>query len=337
MQLDGTAKAAVFLLSLDEERAVKVIAHMEEQELQRLRDAVEKLGPIGSDLLESVYLDFAGAFKTGLTTMRGGPAYLHSLVSKARGEEEALRLLAPQSTLALPGGPDGQPGRAPFAALASADADAVALALLAEHPQVMAAVLAHLPPVIAGAVMEKMSPSQQCDTLRRVATLTRVPKAAFADAEAALGALDLAPGEMGDVDGVGSAAAILNELPTEDATQLLERLAETHPNEAAQLRKAMFTFEDLIDADKRGLQEMMRQVQSDTLMIALKTASEALKQKILGCMSTRAAAMLLEELAMMPPVRVADVEQAQFQIVELAMRLVQEGKLTIAGRGENMV
>lgn len=334
MRMSGSAKAAIFLLSLEEDKAVKIIEQLDHKELKQLRKAVEELNPISADTIEKVYTDFSEAFKKGVTPVRGGGDYLRDLVRKARGDDEALRLFASStdSPRILP------VGQKPLAALANIDPDVLRVAISEEHPQVAAAVLAHIDANIAAVVLENLPLSQQADILRRVATLRSILPTAFADAEYGLGGLEI--GETvkgGEIDGLSTAANILNEMIGSHVTDVLERIAEDHPDDAVRLQRAMFSFEHLIEADSRGLQQVLREVQSDTLLIALKTASEPLKQKILSCMSSRASTMLLEELEVMPPVRLSEVEAAQHQIIEIAMRLMGEGKLSIKGRGEELL
>jgi flagellar motor switch protein FliG len=331
MQLAGRTKATILLLSLPQGEAVNIVNHLSEEELRALRTTAEELGPVTTPMLREVYEDFATAFKAGLTTLQGSSVYLQDLVRKAHGEEEAVRLFAAPVAL-----PPSEPQR-PLGALEGADAGVLAAALSAEHPQVAAAVVAHLESVLAAAVVGKLSPAQQCDVLRRVSKLTNVPAAAFTDAARALGDVDLGEQPRGDVDGLAAAAQIIKSLPVATADELLDRLSEEHPDEAGRVRRAMFTFNDLIETDQRSLQALMREVQSDTLLVALKTASEELRGKFFACMSARAAEMLREELDLMPPVRLAEVEQAQEQIVEIATRLGGEGKMSVGSRGEEMV
>jgi flagellar motor switch protein FliG len=334
MQLSGKAKAAVFLLSLPEAKALKVIAELDERELRDLKGAVEGMNPIPQSALAEVYSEFSEDFKRGLTSVQGGSGYLKSLVTKARGEQEAQRIFTER---ALPAPTSGDPVR-PFATLADADPEVLRVALAEEHPQVAAAVLGHLTPALAAQIIQKLPSAQQTDVVLRLALLSAIPPEALADAELGLGGLGFtAAVAAGEVNGLESAASILNELPGNTANELIERIAENHPDQASQLQRAMFSFEHLLEADTRGLQQLLREVQSDTLLVALKTASQPLKDKLLSCMSSRAAAMLQEELELMPPVRLVDVENAQQQIISTAMRLLNEGKLSIKGRGEELL
>lgn len=333
MQLSGKAKAAVFLLSLPEAKALKVIAELDERELRDLKGAVENMNPIPQSALAEVYSEFSEDFKRGLTSVQGGSGYLKSLVTKARGEQEAQRIFTER---ALPA-PSGDAAR-PFATLADADPEVLRVALAEEHPQVAAAVLGHLTPTLAAQIIQKLPSAQQTDVVLRLALLSAIPPEALADAELGLGGLGFSAAvAAGEVNGLESAASILNELPGNTANELIERIAENHPDQASQLQRAMFSFEHLLEADTRGLQQLLREVQSDTLLVALKTASQPLKDKLLSCMSSRAAAMLQEELELMPPVRLVDVENAQQQIISTAMRLLNEGKLSIKGRGEELL
>jgi len=334
VKLQGKSKAAVFLLSLEEERALKIIEQLDETELRQIREAVENLKPISASVLDDVYDEFTEQFKQSVGSTQGGTAYLRTLVVKARGEHEAVRIFAANAPALLPAGQSGKP----FAQLAGADPEVLRVAISEEHPQVAAAVLGHLEPTLAANILQGFSQPQQTDILLRLALLKSIPPEALADAEYGLGGLGLtAMAKEGDVDGMSSAATILNELPGTMATELLEHIAEQHPDEAQRLQRAMFSFEHLLEADSRGLQQLLREVQSDTLLVALKTASSQLKDKLLSCMSSRAASMLLEELEMMPPVRLADVENAQQQIISTALRLITEGKLSIKGRGEELL
>jgi flagellar motor switch protein FliG len=157
------------------------------------------------------------------------------------------------------------------------------------------------------------------------------------DVERAVSEMGLDFVDLGDVDGVETAAGILNAMIGDSATDVLDLMGEESPDEADTIRRAMFTFDNLVDADIRGLQQMLREVQSDTLLIALKNASEELRERIFGCMSQRAALMLRDELELMAPMRLAEIQEAQQQLVDLAMRLMADGKLTVAGRGEEMI
>ncbi|MCA9669739.1 MAG: hypothetical protein KC503_29295 [Myxococcales bacterium] len=331
--LDGATRATILLLSLEEESALRLIEHLDENELRLVRQTVGELNRVDAELIAHVHHQFVHAYRAGLASMASGDTYLRELVARAHGEEAEL---ATRGDGSQPEEQDHEPA-SPLASLEGSDPEMLALVLASEHPQVVAAVLAHVDPATAAVVLQRQSDERQVDLMRRVTKLRAVPSSALADIEAVVGSLGLGATEGGTIDGVASVAAILNQLGDEDATQLLERLAEFEPEQAVELKRAMFTFESLIDADTKGLQALLREVASESLMVALKTASEELKGKLLACMSSRAAAMMLEELDVMPPVPLTRVEQAQQEIAEQAMQLISDGRLVVAGRGEEMV
>jgi flagellar motor switch protein FliG len=333
--MDGPAKAAMFLLSLPEERSVQILKHLDPQDLQQLREAIDTLGPIASETLDDVYSEFAVAFKRGLTSPRGGDAYLKSLVSQAHGEEQAGEIFANQA--ALPAAPEEDVEPPKVGEYAGIDPQLLQVAVAEEHPQVAAVVLAHLEPALAASVLEQLPEMQRSDLVRRIACLGAVTGAAFKDARQVLGGLSLKERQGGELDGNDAAATILNQMDPMAAESVLETIGQTSPESVDELRGAMFTFENLTAADTRGLQALLREVPSDTLLSALKLASEELKDKIFTCMSSRAADILREELEVMPPMRVSAVEAAQKQVVDVAMRLLGEGKISIEGRGEGLV
>lgn len=328
--LTGDAKAAVFLLSLDESRAINIIEHFDEEELLSLRRAVDSLESVDADVLEEVYAEFADGYKNGLAPAGAGAVYLEGLVERAMGKEEAVRLFGPP-----PAPPPPEPN--PLEGLSTADPTMLGMALAKEHPQMVAAILSYLDPMVASAILLERNVEGQADLVRRIAALRGIPRTALLDVERAVTEMGLDFVDLGEVDGVETAAGILNAMIGDSATDVLDLLGEESPDEAATIRRAMFTFDNLVDADIRGLQQMLREVQSDTLLIALKNAAEELRERIFGCMSQRAALMLRDELELMAPMRLAEIQEAQQQLVDLAMRLMADGKLTVAGRGEELI
>lgn len=332
MQLGGPAKAAMFLLSLPEEHSVKILSHLDELELKQLREAISELGTIDSGTIDSVYGEFAEAFKSGVTSSRGGGEYLRSLVSRAFGEEKAGEVFSDLPQLPPPSNEPQKPGE-----FDKVDPTLLRVTLTEEHPQVAAVILAHVEPSLAAGVLEDMPEVTRSDLLRRIANLSSISGAAFDDARRVLNGLELKETSEGSIEGVDSAATILNAMDQATAESVLEHLNEEDPDNVDALKNAMFTFENLLAADTRGLQALLREVPSDTLLAGLKLASDELKEKIFSCMSSRAADILRDELEVMPPMRVSAVEAAQQQVVEIAMRLIAEGKIAIEGRGEGLV
>ena len=323
--LDGPERAAMIVLGLDEDVAADVLRHLPEDDLRRLAAAVARLEPVPLDLLEPAFEEFDRALRSPVLP-RGGADYLRRLATTAIGEDRVRRLLAPVTAAALQ----------PIDAVRAAHAVTLAQLLEDEHPQVAAVVLSQLGREQTARVLLALPAELQADLLVRLASLEEVPERAIAEAAeavcrglAAAGSVDT--GGRTRCDGVGHVAAILNELTAEDSQRLLAVLEEKAAPLVPKVRQAMFTFEDLGRMGARHFQVLMREVESESLLVALKTASEELRGRFLSAVSSRAAATLREDLAALPPMRLSDVEQAQRGIVETAMRLAQEGRIALPG------
>ena len=208
-----------------------------------------------------------------------------------------------------------------------------------EHPQVIAAVLSQLDPSRSAHIFEALPPETQMAVLQRLGTLTEVPAGVLETVASALSS-ELPPPEAEaaiSVDGVARAAGLIRKLGKETAAELLMRLTSENGDLAAQVRQSMFTFEDLKGIDKRALRTLLKEVQTDRLVLALKTASEPLKQHVLASMSSRAAELVRDDLEAVGTVRLADVEAAQREIVELALMLESNGTITLWSESDDMV
>jgi flagellar motor switch protein FliG len=322
--LNGSVKAAIWLLSTDEKSAIDAMALLSSDEVVRLREAVDGMEKVGPEVLASIHSEFGKLMNERPLRVRGSMQYLHQIANQALGEARAAQLLLPRD--ALP----------PSAVLMEADVEILAGLLGEEYPQVIAAVLATLKPQKACQVLLKFPDSLRREVVGRVARLHKVPHASLARAQQVLSnGLPMAAGEDYDIDGVRIAATLLNQLETEQAEEILINLGtETL---TTQVRQAMFTFEDLGRLDRRGLQTLLKEVSSDTLLMSLKAASDGVKTKIFEGLSKRAGEMMREDLQMMGPTKLADVEKAQTDIVTVALRLRTEGKLTVVGMGGDFV
>lgn len=322
-RLSGPERAALVVLGLDEGLACEVMRLLGEESLRKLLHCVDTMAEVPVEELDPAFEAFERELRAPIP--RGVGAYVRKLTAAAIGTERAQRLMAP--TAVSP--------RA-LEALKSARSATLAALLEEEHPQVAAVLVSQLPREQAAKVVLDMSPARQADLIGRLAGLEEIPAAAVETASEALAkALSgaIPAGERGAFDGVVFAAGLLNELKPDDSERLLGTLADAQAALAAKVREKMFTFEDLGRVTARGLQALMREVASETLLVALKTASEGLREQFLGAISSRAATQMREDLALMPPTRLSDVEKAQKEIVEGAMRLAQEGRLELPSRG----
>jgi flagellar motor switch protein FliG len=327
--LSGPQKAAIALLSLDEDVAASVLAKMSEPDVRRLVEVVEQIDDVTGDVITRVLEDLERGITNPLAMVRsGGTRYVRRLANRAFGNDKAQKLfgIAP-------------PPSEPLQLLRTARVNALADLLVEENPQIAAVVLTQLPPGVAAKIFAAMPQSAAADLAARISNLEEVPDHAVAEAsESLVRALEAAGGlassdARSEFDGLAFSAAIVNEMSSEAGDDLLGKIAERDEDSAARIREAMFTFEDLLRITKRELVNLLRSVQTEVLVVALQTASPDLRDHLLASLSQRAAATLRDDLAAATPKRISDVEAAQKEIVEAALKLAGEGKLTMPERG----
>jgi flagellar motor switch protein FliG len=314
----------LWLLSVDEEVAVRILGELEESEVQRLHEAAKSLKQVSAEQIAMVHREYFELTRPGVLRLRGTTGYLGRLVEQAMGSEKAAALFGP-STPETPEEPSG---------LEHADVGLLASVLSREHPQIIAAVVAHIDPERAAMVVQQLDEELRREVIGRVATIGPVPPDALERVEKVLAAgLPTTETDAVDVDGVRTAAVLLNRLVPDEAEDLLNALEGHDAEAAASVRRAMFRFDDLVELDTRGFQTLLKEVQSDQLLLALKTAPEELRKKVFASLSKRAAEMLRDDLEVMGPARLSDVELAQQAVVDVALQLRAEGTLNIAGQG----
>jgi flagellar motor switch protein FliG len=328
-QPSGPQKAAIALLSLDEEVAALVLAKMAEQDVRRLVDAVEDLDEVAPHVIDSVLVDLERGLTDPLSMVRsGGSKYVRKLADRAFGFERAQKLfgVAP-------------PPSEPLQLLRTARVGSLAQLLAEEHPQIAAVVLTQLAPGVASKVLAEMTDAMAADLTARISNLDEIPEHAVAEAsESLVRALESMGGLAGsdsraEFDGLAFSAAIVNEMSSDEGDELLGKIAEADEAVATRIREALFTFDDLDRIATREMGNLLRTVQTEVLVTALQTASPELRDHFLTSLSQRASATLRDDLAAAPPKRLSDVEAAQREVVESAMKLAAEGKLTMPARG----
>jgi flagellar motor switch protein FliG len=256
----------------------------------------------------------------------GGVDYARELLAKALGPERAMALLERVVTMHPP---------APFEFLRKSDPRQMAMFLQNEHPQTIALILSHLPPVQAAAVLTNLGEDLQAEVARRIAKMDRTPPEIINRVEEIMRRRlsSLITQDTRSVGGTSHLVAILSTVDRSTEKHILERLTETDPELAEEVRKLMFTFDDLILLDDRSLQRVLREVDMRDLAMALKAARDDLKERIFSNMSARAAELLREEISYLGPVRIRAVEEAQQRIVSIVRRLEEAEEIVIA-RGE---
>lgn len=324
--LNHAQKAAMVILALDEELAAEVLRGLGTDELRQIAAAVKEIDPLPVDMVNPVLQ----AFEEGLNSPLppgGGHEYLRRLTEVAVGADQASLVFSPRPTADA------------IDTIRSAADQTLAELLEEEHPQLAAVVLTQLSRDQAARVLLAMSEDRQLALLQRIADIEEIPGDALRAASEALASVlsearSLGGASTEDFDGIDFAAGLMNELPKDENERLLEDLEDRIPALAPRIREAMFTFEDLCGIDPRSMQALMREVPTDQLLVALKTASPSLRENFFGAVSQRAAASMREDLEIMPPKRVSEVEEAQRAIVELAMRLAADGQIELGGNEE---
>ncbi len=323
--IDGAEKALLLLVSIDESVATRVLSHLEADEVLALRKASEQLLEIDPKVLLVVHREFVGRMRQGMpASLKGSGAYLRRLAGKALGEGKVAELWEERREV-----------KGPFARLADMEPAAIMSLLERERPQTLAVVFSMLEPARASELLRRFSLDVQAEVVARMAKLDSLPRDVVAEIERQFADEVEALGDPSrtEIPGLESAVAILKRFDEEEASALFGELQGRDEKLAETLQNQMFTFEDLLRVDARGIQQLLKEIQTDQLVLALKGASDEMREKIFGNLSSRAGAAIREELEYLGPVRVADVEAAQRAIVEIALRLEKEGRIQIAREG----
>ncbi|MGC3965355.1 MAG: flagellar motor switch protein FliG [Rhodocyclaceae bacterium] len=322
---EGVENAALLLLTLGPDHAAEVLKHMSPREVQKLGAAMAKLPPnprerVGK-LVEKMQLYAAHG-----SHIQPDEETIRIMLTKALGDERAANLIS----RVLQGS-----DTAGIESLKWMDAATAADLIKNEHPQIIATILVHLEFDHAGEIMRQFPERLRNDVLLRIATLDGVQPSALRELNEALtrvlsGSAQIKKAAMG---GTRHAAEILNFVGSAAETAMLDKLREYDPELAQKILDEMFVFENILDIDDRGVQVILREVQSDQLVIALKGAAPEVREKIFRNMSSRAADMLREDLESRGPVRLSEVETAQKDILKVARRLAEEGQVMLGGKG----
>ena len=324
----GVEDAAILLMSLGEEQAAEVFKHLTPKEVQLLGETIARTRMVARERYEQAVRRFSELAHQEEMIVPDNDAYVKSVLRKALGEEKAELLLD-----RITQGSDVSG----IESLKWMDAKAVTELLRNEHPQIVAAVLVHLEPDQTAAVLKLLPERQRNEIVIRVATLDGIQPTALKDLNDVLGRV-LSGSERArrsSLGGVKTTAEVLNIIGGAIETSILDYLRETDPDLAQKIMDNMFTFDDLLKIDDRGIQVLLREVQSESLVIALKGASPELREKFFRNMSTRAAETLREDLESRGPVRLSEVESEQKELIKITRRLANEGEIVIGGGGDD--
>ena len=322
---EGLEKSALLLMTLGSDEASEVLKHLGPREVQKLGMAMAGLPPQPRSRVEAVLDELDAHSKKG-APLEADEAHIREMLTKALGDDRAAHIIS-----RIMQGSD----TAGIESLKWMDAATAADLIRNEHPQIIATILVHLEFDQAGEILKFFSDRLRNDVILRIATLDGVQPVALKELNEALtrmlaGASSSKKASMG---GVRHAAEILNFVGASAETAVLDNVREYDPDLAQKILDEMFVFENIMDIDNRGIQTLLREVQSDSLIIALKGAAPELREKIFSNMSQRAAEMLREDLEAKGPVRLSEVEAEQKEILKTVRRLAEEGQIMLGGKG----
>lgn len=324
MDEQGLHDAAILLMSLGEEEAGQVLRHLSPREVQKIGETIAKTRAVSRERLGEVADRFIAATAGQSLFAADTGDYVRSIMQRALGDEKAT-ILVDRILQA--------PDLSGIENLKWMDAPSVAEVLKVEHPQIVAAILVHLEPEHASAILVQLPESQRAEVLLRVATLEGIQPAALEDLNEVMfrvlqGGAKIRKASLG---GAKTAAGMINMLGAGIDTQAIDAIRVHDPELAQQIADLMFVFDDVMKLDNKSLQLVLKEVASETLVVALKGAAPALRDKFLANMSSRAAEALREDLESRGPLRLSEVEAQQKEILKAVRRLADEGQIVLGG------
>jgi len=321
--LTGPEKAAIFLALIGEELAGAIAAELQEKELVMLRQGVHRMSHIEAENIDEVFEETCRYLKKANIFAEGTNDYLQRVLTKAMGPEKAAAVLSRIFT-------EESDELYGIDALHEMDGKVLAQFLQEEHPQTIAFILAHLYPAHAGEIFSLLPDHVQAEVAYRITRLGSTSPGAIEEVSRVL-RNEVRQVQGKQVGGVKPVAEILNFVDSATEERVMSGLSEYEPELADGIRQLMFTFEDLTKIDDQSMQVLVREVEKDRWVMAMRTASPNLKKKVFSNMSERAGTLLKEEIEAMGPVRLRDVEAAQREIIDRARQLEAEGKIYLSG------
>jgi flagellar motor switch protein FliG len=325
-ELTGTQKSAILMMLVGEDEATEILKNLSPREVQHLGASMYSVQGLDQDTVNLVLDEFLAIIKEQTSLGLGAGNYIRNVMTKALGDERAQSVLSritPTST------------ERPIEILDWMDARSISELILDEHPQIIALIISYLDHGQASDVLAQLPEEAQADVITRVATLQTVQPEALRELEIVMQRKFQANTSLraSQVGGVPAAAKIMNFLTQDIEARIMSALKDNDEDLMVAIQESMFVFDNLIMSDDKSMQIIIRSVDNEDLVLALKGADEPLSEKILSCMSTRAAANIKDELEALGPVRLTEVQEAQKRIINVARRLSDEGSIVLAGRG----
>ena len=325
-RLTGTQKSAILMMLLGEDEASEIVRNLSPKEVQHLGTAMYSVQGLDQETVNAVLDEFLAIIKAQTSLGMGAGNYIRNVMNKALGEDKAqsvLSRIAPSTTAR------------PIEILDWMDARSIAELIIDEHPQIIALIISYLDSGQAADVLGLLPDGMQPEIVRRIATLQTVGPDALTELEKVMQSKFKANTSLraAKVGGVDAAARIMNFTKQNMEQRIMKDISRDDRELMQAIQESMFVFDNLIMSDDRSLQTLLRSVDNELLVLALKGADEPLREKLFSCMSKRAAANIMDEMEALGPVRLTEVQTAQKEIINVARRMSDEGTIVLAGRG----
>jgi len=325
-KVTGKRKSAMLLVALGPEVSTKVLKKLSERQIEEVTKEIADVGFVDANERKVILGEFKSSIKEHGILAEGGMSYLREILEKAVGSHKANTLI--QKIAA-------SKESVPFDFIQEIDPSQILNFIQNEHPQTIALILSYLRPEQSASILSQLQHEKQVEVIKRIATMEQTAPDVIKEIEFMLQKkiVSVSSEEFSMAGGVKAVAEVLNRADRSTEKSILEALEDDHPEIAEEVKKLMFVFEDIIMIDDRGIQSVLKEIDNKELSLALKTASDDLKEKMFNNMSKRAAEGIQEEMEYMGPVRLKNVEEAQQNIVSVVRRLEEAGEIVISGRG----
>lgn len=329
-ELTGIQKAAILMIALGSERSAEVVKHLGDAEIEQLTLEMANVRKVSPDQRDYVVEEFHQMCIASDYIAQGGIEYAREVLERALGESKAFEIISRLSTSLK---------MRPFDLVRRTDPKQLFSFIQGEHPQTIALIMTHLPVEKAATLLSSLSPDRQADVAKRVATMGRTSPEVLKEIEKVLERKisSLAPTDYSTTGGIQSIVDVLNRTDPGTVKVVMDALEMEDPDLAEQIKRQMFVFEDIVIVDDRGIQLVLREVETKDLGLALKGSNPEVAQKIQSNMSSRAAQMLKDDMEFMGPVRLRDVEEAQQRIVKVIRKLEESGAIVISRGGSDEI
>ncbi|MGB0342418.1 MAG: flagellar motor switch protein FliG [Parvibaculales bacterium] len=324
--LNGTQKSAILMMLLGEDEASEILKNLSPKEVQHLGAAMYSVQGLGQETVNQVLDEFLVIIKEQTSLGLGAGNYIKNVLTKALGDDRAQSVLS----RITPSSSDR-----PIEILDWMDARSISDMVADEHPQIIALIISYLDYAMGADVLNQLPEDIQADVIKRIASLEMVQPEALRELERVMQNKfkDNTNLRASQVGGVSAAAKIMNFTQQSMEQRIMKVLGKEDKNLMVAIQESMFVFDNLLMSDDKSLQTLLRSVETDDLVLAMKGADDQLRDRLFACMSSRAAANIMDEMEALGPVRLTEVQDAQKRIINTARRMSDEGSIVLAGRG----